>query len=878
MKIRHFLSRRGFAAIFTCLVLCASLFSLPSVLAVPPAASTSDVAPPATAAPNSKEIRLTEKDNGCLAELGQDQILVISLESNPSTGYSWQVAEINEDVVQQVGKAEFEQISPLLGAPEKQILRFRPVGAGQSTLKLVYCRPWEKGVEPAREFSIQVVGKPVPMPEKGLIKPAVEEFAHLELPPRQPPAGPRTSGEVERQGELGSWTNIMTENFEGNFPGAWNVFDNAAGYGEYYWGKRNCRPYAGSYSGWAVGGGADGGSLSCGANYPNNAKSWMIYGPFDLSSATDAELLFWYWNLSESNYDYLFWGASINGSSFYGLRTSGDSGGWKNVNFDLTNVYTLGDLRGQPAVWIAFVFTSDPSLTYAEGAYVDDIVLRKVTGQSPTPTPTPGTPGSLPAAFDWRAQGGVTSVKNQGNCGSCWAFGTVGPFEANIKIKDGVEKNLAEQYLLSCNTDGWDCDGGWWAHDYHKNKIPPGEPDAGAVYEADFPYTARDDACNPPHTHHEKIASWTFVGSQYGVPSTQAIKQAIYDHGPVSAAVCAGSAFSNYPGGVFETNETCTYSVNHAIVLVGWDDNQGTNGVWILRNSWGSWWGESGYMRIGYGISKVGYSANYVTYNSTGPTPTPTNTRTVTPTPTATQTRTPTATPTVTPTATNTPTSTPTATPTHTPTATPTATPTGEPTPVIWIDPPKKIAQLSGGNFTVDVAIANVTDLGSFQFTLAFSPNIVHAEGAELGVFLGRTGRNTIPVGPEIDNQMGTISFGAASFGESAGPDGSGVLATIAFSPHATGISNLHLQGVKVTDTVPETIPVDLQDGQVTVSIPGDLNGDCVVDVVDIMIVASRWGAVEGEPRYNPACDMDNDGDIDVVDIMLVASRWGDTC
>ena len=75
-------------------------------------------------------------------------------------------------------------------------------------------------------------------------------------------------------------------------------------------------------------------------------------------------------------------------------------------------------------------------------------------------------------------------------------------------------------------------------HNYHWWKIPSGEPDAGAVYETDFPYTARDDPCNPPHTHHEKIDSWTFVGSQYGVPSTQAIKQAIYDHGPVSAAVC----------------------------------------------------------------------------------------------------------------------------------------------------------------------------------------------------------------------------------------------------------------------------------------------------------------------------------------------------
>jgi len=116
-----------------------------------------DAAAPAAAVPNSEEIRLTEENNGGLAELGEDQVLVISLESNPSTGYSWQVAEIDENVVQQVGETEFEQLSPLLGAPEKQILRFKPVGAGQSTLKLVYRRPWEKDVEPLETYSLQVV-------------------------------------------------------------------------------------------------------------------------------------------------------------------------------------------------------------------------------------------------------------------------------------------------------------------------------------------------------------------------------------------------------------------------------------------------------------------------------------------------------------------------------------------------------------------------------------------------------------------------------------------------------------------------------------------------------------------------------------------------
>ncbi len=220
------------------------------------------------------------------------------------------------------------------------------------------------------------------------------------------------------------------------------------------------------------------------------------------------------------------------------------------------------------------------------------------------------SPLGLPSSYNWCDQGACTAVKNQGACGSCWAFSTVGPLESNILHYEGVTRDLSEQYLLSCNTDGWDCErGGWFAHDYHEWNIPPFEPEAGAVYEADFPYVAWDAPCNAPHTHHEKLLFWQYVDNSYSVPSIAAIKQAILDHGPVAAAVCVNSAFRDYSGGVFQGPE-CT-DVNHAIVLVGWDDAQG---AWILRNSWGTGWGESGYMRIEYGVSNVGYAANYVVY------------------------------------------------------------------------------------------------------------------------------------------------------------------------------------------------------------------------------------------------------------------------
>jgi hypothetical protein len=182
---------------------------------------------------------------------------------------------------------------------------------------------------------------------------------------------------------LASWTTIASTDFEGAFPSPWQVYDdNGASYGEYYWGKRTCRPYAGSYSGWGVGGGANGAALSCGSNYPDNADSWMVYGPFSLAGATAGELRYKLWLNSEKTYDQLCAFASLNGSDFYGTCISGNTNGWTDRVLDLANVYTLGNLMGQPNVWVALVFRSNGSVNYAEGGYVDNIVLRKCTAAS----------------------------------------------------------------------------------------------------------------------------------------------------------------------------------------------------------------------------------------------------------------------------------------------------------------------------------------------------------------------------------------------------------------------------------------------------------------------------------------------------------------
>lgn len=255
-----------------------------------------------------------------------------------------------------------------------------------------------------------------------------------------------------------------------------------------------------------------------------------------------------------------------------------------------------------------------------EGKAHPDLYSRLLSHMDPT-----GSYGeqnkALPAALDWRASGGVTPVKHQMSCGSCWSFATVAVVESLIKIKDGVTTDLSEQWLVSNNTNGWGCSGGFYAFDFFLSRQDSCGT-VGAVLESDFPYTATDAAPVCPANRPYKIASWTRVDRTRDVPTTTQIKQAIMDHGPVWAAVNVTNAFQAYTSGVFNASVT-NEGVNHAIVLVGWDDSMGKSGAWILRNSWGPGWGiDGGYMYIEYGCSLVGYAASYAVYNTGSAPPT----------------------------------------------------------------------------------------------------------------------------------------------------------------------------------------------------------------------------------------------------------------
>ena len=169
------------------------------------------------------------------------------------------------------------------------------------------------------------------------------------------------------------WTTILFEGGEGSFPATngWAVFDDNPSSGLDYWDDLRCRSFNGSWSIWC----ADIGDQTNCANYDNDQDSWMIFGPFSLADASDARAEFYLWSETERPdipFDYVFWGASTNGTNFHGFQLTANVS-WSQRVFDFKNVPILGDLTGEAEVYFAFYFHSDSSVNGFEGTYVDDI-------------------------------------------------------------------------------------------------------------------------------------------------------------------------------------------------------------------------------------------------------------------------------------------------------------------------------------------------------------------------------------------------------------------------------------------------------------------------------------------------------------------------
>jgi len=209
--------------------------------------------------------------------------------------------------------------------------------------------------------------------------------------------------------------------------------------------------------------------------------------------------------------------------------------------------------------------------------------MPEVAKAEPVPQPTASV--SAPASFDARTQGWVPAVRNQGQCGSCWAFATAGVMSiANAKKHGGSPLVLSEQQLVDCDTSNYGCSGGWpiVAATYAKK---------GLMLDADYPYTARAGTCK---FDANKVKVKTSTTGELA-KSVSTMKDNIYNNGAIVGLLNADK-MQSYQKGII-TSANCPAKTAHAIAIIGWG-TEGSTPYWIVRNSWGAYWGESGYCRM----------------------------------------------------------------------------------------------------------------------------------------------------------------------------------------------------------------------------------------------------------------------------------------
>jgi len=230
-------------------------------------------------------------------------------------------------------------------------------------------------------------------------------------------------------------------------------------------------------------------------------------------------------------------------------------------------------------------------------------------------------PGMAPTALDWRNKDGhdwTTPIKNQGSCGSCYAFGAYAAMEACIKIETGnpnLAIDLSEQFMVSCGTESFPggikgCEGAYSPETFDFLE------QYGAIPEDCFPYTSGGGSV-PPCSN--KCNDWqskviTVEEANKVSNTVDSIKNAISQRGPVSAVLEVYTDFVNYNGGIYE-HTSGNYEGLHRIALVGYNDDPG---YWIGKNSWGTSWGEDGWFRIAYGECDIEDDVYFVNPNPTG--------------------------------------------------------------------------------------------------------------------------------------------------------------------------------------------------------------------------------------------------------------------
>lgn len=223
-----------------------------------------------------------------------------------------------------------------------------------------------------------------------------------------------------------------------------------------------------------------------------------------------------------------------------------------------------------------------------------------------------------PTFFDWRQKGAVTAVKDQGQCGSCWAFSTTGNIEGQWFLAGHALVSLSEQELVSCDTKDLGCNGG---EPHEAVKWLNNHKDGYIVTESSYPYVSGNGTAPPCEKLKDKQIGARIV-DHVKIPKHEGqMATWLAENGPISVGVDATS-WQTYTGGIM-TN-CVSQQVDHAVLIVGYNDTNSPP-FWIIKNSWATTWGEEGYIRVEKGTDQCLITSEpFSAVASKGPLPGPT--------------------------------------------------------------------------------------------------------------------------------------------------------------------------------------------------------------------------------------------------------------
>ena len=512
----------------------------------------------------------------------------------------------------------------------------------------------------------------------------------------------------------------------------------------------------------------------------------------------------------------------------------------------------------------------------------------------------------LPTTFDWRNVDGHTyigPIRNQSTCGSCYAFAAAASAEGTYNWATGnYDDNCAdfsESFIIWClgrlpeyYYHFYGCDGA--DYDYYELEALTVE---GICNESDYPYTVSDPGeCTHWDDPRIVFSSWDRIPCN----DIDAIKTAIMTYGVIDAAVLATSDFSAYSGGIYSDSNTSCYSspcyytpTNHAIALVGWGHDDTYGDYWLLRNSWGTSWGEDGYMRIAMTSALVACEATYLTWSTTLP-PTiasvdPDSGRqgetlevtiggtyftgasavgfgdgiAVNPFTVASATQI-TANISISASATPGLRDVSVTTANGTGTLTDGFTVVAETGVTVSIDAPDEAAPDS--DFTANVNISEVVGFDACNYDVSFDASVLRLDSVTSGLI----GSTTIPVDMYNEVSPGTYRIIQNVPGLS-GVSGSGYLAVLHFHVIGSGgdSSSISLSDGMLSDSSAEEIEATWVGDSVDITsvVPGDATGDGNVNALDITKVERIISGLDAE---TPGADATQDGNVNALDITKI--------